>query len=153
MTFNDSQLIDFNVSDNDDKGNSSVLDFFLYENENSLARYFYWPDIVHGGFTFTDIALRVTEDDKCTMTLVAKQTSKFYTHPRNNRSVWTGPHLSLVLLDRGRVPVGEIIQLGQINRICEQSDTRLIKTINISGAFILVKTGTFTASSYRLWKC
>lgn len=116
------------------------------------ARYFPWKDITHGDFTFKDIVLRITDDDICTMTFVVHQDRKFYTHTRNRRS-WTGPRPSLVLLDHGRVPIGDVFQMRQINRICEQRTERFIEHRKIVHAFALTVALSLSFSSYRAWLC
>lgn len=124
----------------------------LGDTPTGAVRYLRWDDQVHGSYTYAGLALRIAEDDTCTMTLISKQNSRFYTHLRN-RTAWTGPYLSVTLMDIGDVPVGDVLQLGQDNRICGQKEGRITKTFKIPGAFQMTARGIFTASGYRQWGC
>ncbi len=146
------ELFDYSFSDNTETDSAELNYSLPFEDKRSGVRYMNWPDVDHGGFRYTDIVLRIMNDDTCTMTWVIKQKHKFYTHTRNRR-IWTGPYFSLTMLDRGKVPVGEVISFGQVNRICTQRDERIIKTFKVTGAYALVSTATFTRSSYRSWNC
>lgn len=151
----ESDFTDFVFVDNETEDDQTRLSkyFSHLANEPALAtRYMYWGDTTQGGFTYAGIALRITEDDACTMTLITKQNSRFYTHLRN-RTAWTGPYLSVTLIDIGGVPVGDTLQLGQNNRICGQTDVRITKSFNVPGAFSLANSGTFSATAYRQWSC
>lgn len=115
-------------------------------------KYFYIEDIDTEVFAYLDIAVRITDDDLCTVTFVARQKKKFYTHLRN-RTAWTGPVPSLLLFDRGRVPIGDIFQMRQINSICAQRDMRVIESKKISLAFSLASYCEITFTPYRYWLC
>ncbi|WP_176086921.1 hypothetical protein [Martelella sp. HB161492] len=119
----------------------------------SPPRYRSFPDRQHGNFLYTDIILRIEEDDTCTLTFIAKQLAKFYTCSRN-RTHWFGPHIYITLKDDHGVPIADRWGVVQVNRgACEQRDSRYTKSKVINGAYTLAVITSHSASDYRLTVC
>lgn len=127
---------------------------FVDVEKQEPTKYWHWENFDDNHFSYTDLALRIRSDDVCTMTFRVRQMSKFYTYTRN-RTSWTGPTPSLVLLDRGSVPIGDVFYLRQINRFCGQhdDDERIVESKKINHAFSLTVTCSLSFSAYRTWPC
>jgi hypothetical protein len=116
-------------------------------------KYFSFKDMTQGGdFKYSQIAVRVTEDDVVAVTFIVEQLRRFYTHSRNRR-VWTGPYFVVEILDQGGFPVGQEWYSVQINKICGQRSARFVKETSIVGSYDLSSKVNVHASSYRSWGC